>query len=151
MTKQTWNYGDRHVMRKATLKDSDFVLNLRNQDYVKKVSWNNVAIRKENHEQFWKNNYEHYWIIETEYDKVRVGFVRVINNEVSIAVLKEYWNQSYGYFALQELKEIYPELKAEVKMGNNHSLSFFIKCGFVPEGFILGVRNKSFDNGFTLF
>ena len=137
-----WSYGGPIVIRKAKPDDGDFVLDLRNRDYVRENSWNTNIIKKDEHEKFWKDNYMFYWVIQTLGDNIPIGFVRVKNNEVSIAVLKEYWNQSYGYFALQAISELFPKgIRAEVKMGNIHSLYFFVKCGYVIDGFILN-KNK---------
>jgi len=135
-----WSYGELQILRKAKLSDGDFILNLRNKSYVKTNSWNTNIIKQGDHLKFWKENYQKYWIIEIPGDTISVGFVRVMDNEVSIAVLEEYQNQSYGYFALQEIGKLFPNLRAEVKMNNTHSLYFFIKCGFVPEGFILNKK-----------
>ena len=135
--KNDWSYGEVCVICKATLNDSRFVFNLRNKDYVQNISWNTKQITIDEHESFWKKNYKFYWIIQSLTDKESIGFVRIKDGEVSIAILKEFWNQSYGYFAIQEIKKNYPNLRAEVKMDNVHSFCFFVKCGFVPSGFIM--------------
>ena len=140
MKKASWSYGDVSVIRKATLDDSKDVFDLRNKDYVKEVSWNNDTISWSEHEQFWKDNFQYYWIIQSCSDASFVGFIRVKDKEVSIAVLKEFWNQGYGYFAVQQIKKQFPDLRAEVRLANNHSLCFFVKCGFVPDGFIMNIK-----------
>jgi len=132
-----WSYGDVEVIRKASVDDAGFIFDLRNTDYVRKVSWNTNPIDWDEHKKFWKDNYQFYWIIQSLSDNNPIGFIRVKNNEVSIALLEEYWNQSYGYFAMQEIRKKFPNLRAEVKLNNEHSLYFFVKCGFVPTGFIL--------------
>lgn len=125
-----------NVIRKAKISDSKDVFNLRNKDYVRKVSWNPDSITWKEHIEFWKNNYQFYWIIQSCSDGGFIGFVRVKNDEVSIAVLKEFWNKRYGYFALQEIMKHCPNMRCEVKLDNIHSLYFFVKCGFVPKGLL---------------
>jgi len=126
-----------NILRKATLDDSNFVLNIRNKSYVRNNSWNNKLIDMTEHSAFWLDNYQSYWIIQTEGNHKPIGFIRVKNNEVSIALEKKYWNGEYGRCAMDKISKIYPKLKAEVKLDNIHSLCFFIKCGFVPKGYIL--------------
>jgi len=135
--KASWSYGDVSVIRKATVDDSADVFKLRNKKYVRDVSWNDKIISWREHVAFWENNHQFYWIIQSCSDASFVGFVRVKNKEISIAVLEEFWNQGYGYFAVQQIKKQFPDLRVEVRLGNNHSLCFFVKCGFVPDGFIM--------------
>ena len=140
MKKKPMSYGEVNVIRPATLDDSMFVYDLRNKPYVRNVSWNDKKITIEEHDKFWKDNYQYYWIIFELSEKQPIGFIRLKNKEVSIAIDKEYWNQSYGYFAIQELLTGKKDIRAEVKLSNEHSLCFFIKSGFVPKGYILRER-----------
>ena len=137
MEQLDFSYGKVQVIRKAELDDCDFVLNLRNKSYVRDVSWNKDIISKEEHKKFWAKNYGCYWIVQELSANKSIGFIRIKNNEVSIVINKPYWNQGYGYFAMQEITKMFPDLKVEVKVGNNRSLCFFVKCGYVPNGFIL--------------
>jgi len=120
------------ILRKATMDDCDFIFNLRNEPYVRNASWNTEKIDYQKHKGWFKNNYKYYHIIGDS-----KGFVRIKDNEVSIAVVKEEQNTGLGTAALNEIAKIHPNLKAEVKISNIQSLNFFINAGFKPVGYIL--------------
>lgn len=139
-----WSYGDLSVIRKANINDLTDVFKLRNKKYVRDVSWNINIIKWSEHKAFWKKNYQYYWIIQSCSDASFVGFIRIKNKKISVVVLKEFWNQGYGYFAVQQLKKQFSNLRAEIKLGNNHSLCFFVKCGFVPSGFVMNTNEGEY-------
>ena len=84
-----------------------------------------------------QKNYEYYYIIGD-----RKGFVRIKDDEVSIAIVKNEQNAGLGTAALNEVAKIHPNLKAQVKLNNIQSLNFFINAGFKPAGFILEKTNS---------
>jgi hypothetical protein len=120
------------MLRKATIDDCDFIFKLRNESYVRDASWNTGKIKYSNHKEWFKNNYKYYHIIGD-----RKGFIRVKDNEVSIAIKKTEQKKGLGTAALKEIAEKYPNLKAEVKINNKQSYNFFINAGFKPVGYIL--------------
>lgn len=125
------------ILRKATMDDCDFIYNLRNEPYVRNASWNTKTIDYSKHKEWFKNNYKYYYIIGD-----RKGFVRIKDDEVSIAVVKGEQNTGLGTAALDEIAKMHPNLKAEVKLDNIQSLNFFINAGFKPTGFILEKINS---------
>ena len=120
------------ILRKATMEDCKFIYNLRNQLYVRNASWDTEIIDYSEHENWFKNNFKYYYIINDN-----KGFIRVKDGEVSIAILEEQQNKGLGTSALKEITNLYPNLKAEVKLDNLKSLYFFINAGFKPIGLIL--------------
>jgi RimJ/RimL family protein N-acetyltransferase len=132
----------KNILRKAKIDDGTFVLSLRNKSYVQLSSWNTRFIDIKAHLNFWINNYKDYWIIQTERNHKPIGFVKIKDSEVGIAIDKRFWNQGYGKCALNELMKKNKKLKATIKFDNVHSLCFFIKCGFMPKGYILEKEEK---------
>jgi GNAT superfamily N-acetyltransferase len=129
------------IPAKDTEKDCRFIYNLRNKDYVRNASWNTEKFPYESHKKWYKKNYKNIFIIRSHPDYI--GFVRIDDDKsVSIALIKEQQNLGIGSLVLEELAEYYKELKAEVKIDNLHSLSFFIKNDFRLVGWILERKNK---------
>lgn len=119
------------VLRKANIEDARFIFNVRNQDSVRKVSWDSEPLVWEKHKEWFSKNYSFYWIIET--DK---GFVRLKDGEVSIALLDKYQNMGIGTEVLKN-KCLGDGIHAEVKLDNLQSLYCFLNAGFKPTGLIL--------------
>jgi len=128
-------------------KDCRFIHKVRNTEDIRNVSWNTQSFPYKSHKNWYSKNYKSIYIIqpffEGEYIGVPKGYVRVNNGEISIAILKEYRDQNLGSLVLKEITELYPELRAEVKIDNMKSLCFFIKNNFRIVGMIL----KYIDRG----
>jgi len=139
-------YGGIKILKSAkdVAKDCRFVYDLRNRKYVRDVSWNAKKFSYEDHKKWYKKNYKNIFIIaDYEHSESYYGFVRVDEDgSISIAILKEQQNKNLGHYALEELSKHYDELKAEVKVDNLRSLSFFIKEDFRLAGWILKRKNE---------
>ena len=124
------------ILRKATIADTRFVFNVRNQDSVRSVSWNSAPIVWEKHKEWFSKNYSYYWIIEKN-----CGFVRLKDSEVSIALLDKYHNMGIGAKVLKD-ERWGNDVRAEVKLDNLQSLYCFLNAGFKPTGLILKRTTK---------
>ena len=131
-----------NILRKANVDDCDFVFKLRNSWGVRRQSWNINSISREEHIEFWKKNFLNYWIITRVTDDKPIGFVRIIDGEVSIAIDSHYRNEGYGSKAIEILMDICPEMMATVKLSNNKSLAFFLRNDFKIKGFVLSKVKK---------
>jgi len=63
-------------------------------------------------------------------NKEFVGYMRVIDNDIAIAVLPEFRNQGIGLFMINELMKMKPESYAKIKIDNKASIKLFESAGF---------------------
>jgi GNAT superfamily N-acetyltransferase len=66
-----------------------------------------------------------------------VGYVGVIDNDIRVCVHPDHHRQGVGRFLVAEVKKIWPDATAKIKVDNEASFRLFASCGFVPEYFIL--------------
>jgi len=114
-------------------QDADFVLRVRNQKDVRMNSWNQNIIPKARHWRWFKDHYYEYQIII--YKDKEVGFVRVSDGDVSIALLPGYRNRGIGTSVLKLLGG--GDLFASVRFSNKSSLCCFQNAGFCNVGYML--------------
>jgi len=86
--------------------DWDFILSLRNDDKFRPYFYDQHIISKNEHyeyltKQLTNKNFNN-WIIT--YNSKDVGYIRILNNDVSIMILKKFHNKSIGTNALRLLE-----------------------------------------------
>jgi len=114
-------------LRKATLKDSDWILKLSNSTRV--YSINNKSISKKEHNHWFKENYKDIKVIGNN-----LGTIRIQNKElISIAIKKEFRNKHIGTNILKNIKHG----SCIILLGNNISIAAFVNAGFKVRGFYL--------------
>lgn len=123
-------------LQKATKRNWDFILELRNKNF-KFFYEQNEPISKEKHYQYMKNysnksNF-HHWIISLDGDNV--GYIRILNKDVGIIVKKEFQGKGIASKALmlleKEAKDLgIKKLIALVDPKNFASEKIFKKCGY---------------------
>lgn len=130
------------IVRVATSKDAEGILEIRNDPLSRQESLNTESISLEKHvswfnKKYLQNNNNHCFVLEK--DKLVIGYCRLDleNNEyiVSIAISPDQHGNGFGTLLLsQSLKNLNTsrQILATVKKNNPASLRIFEKNGFVP-------------------
>jgi len=137
------------TLRKATPKDSSFLLKVRNEDDVRLQSKNQELISGETHEKWFAHNLgdadSAIWIIER--DREKLGYIRAKKLEepresgkwlLSIALESFSRGKGYGTWAITEACRLLQTdyradtIVAEVLSKNSVSMRVFKKMGFIP-------------------
>ncbi|MDA9791013.1 GNAT family N-acetyltransferase [Schleiferiaceae bacterium] len=69
------------------------------------------------------------------------GYVGVIENDIRVCTDPDYQGKGIGKFMINELKKIWPDAIAKVKISNEASFKLFKSCGFEVE-FLLMVQKS---------
>lgn len=132
-----------YVLRKATLEDTDFLFELRNDPTVREQSFQTDKIQYEDHkkwlDQKLKTNYVRIFILE--YQNEKIGQVRVDIDEkkksgnISYAVKREWRRKGLGTWMLKSAEKmlddiVLMELIGEVKRENIASQKVFRRLGY---------------------
>ena len=124
-------------LRKVCKKDWDFILKLRNDKEHQTNYYNSHTISKKEHYDYLnkqKNNPNFSnWIICN--DNNDVGYVRILDNDISIFIDKKYHNKGIGTLALnlveQEARKLgIKKLVGKVMLQNEKSKKIFLKNGY---------------------
>lgn len=111
--------------------DWDFILELRNNFFENFYSQKQPIEISEHYEYLEKQSHNpnfHHWIIQLNDEKI--GYVRILDNDVGIMVKKDFHNKGIASQALQLLEEKakslgIKKLKALVKIENESSKKIF--------------------------
>lgn len=94
------------TLRKVLRKDWDFILNIRNNDDYRQFFYSTEKISKKEHYNYLKKQKSNpnfvNWIIC--YGKSDVGYVRILDNDVSIMLDPTFKNKGIGSIALKKLE-----------------------------------------------
>jgi len=113
----------------------EFIRTLRNMDGVREGFIQQAYITAEVHEKHIKNHGHLYYIcIE---DRVPVGYVGVIDNDIRVATHPDHQKKGVGKFMISELVKNRPTAIAKIKIENTASVALFEACGFVKKYYIL--------------
>jgi len=124
--------------RSCTKDDWDLIMSLRNQFYLDSFFVQEKPLTKDEHYQYMKNQLKnpnfHQWIALIQDDVV--GYVRILESEINILVIKEYQNQGIGTEMLQQLeieakKLNIKKLIGEVRIDNLNSKQLFQKNKYI--------------------
>ena len=125
------------TLRKVKKVDWDFILELRNNPDFKTFFYDQHKITKREHYAYLKlqkNNKNFFnWIILL--DNIKIGYVRILNNDVSIMVDPQYHGKNIGTKALKLLEGEAKKLKIKKLIGrvmlyNKKSAKIFEKNGY---------------------
>ena len=125
------------ALRKVKRKDWDFILRLRNNKDYRQFFYSQKIISKKEHYNYLakqKSNPNFMnWIIT--YGSKDAGYLRVLNNDVSIMIEKKYNNKGIGTTALQLLekqarKQGIKKLVGRVMIHNKSSKKIFLKNNY---------------------
>ncbi len=120
----------------ATEKDWDYILKIRNDSYDFFYIQNRPILKAEHYEYMkkQKNNPNfHHWVIS--YKNKIVGYVRILNYDVSIMIEEQYQNFGIGQKVLELVENEAKKLKikklvALIKLSNKSSERIFIKNNY---------------------
>ena len=131
-------------LRKATKGDLVFLFNLRNEESVRKASFNIEAISLETHSKWLQNKLldkiSQIFIAEVNSQPIGMARFDLINEkeaEVNVAVTEKFQGKGYGSEILHQSSvkflEIFPKVNliyAFIKSDNQASLRSFAKAGY---------------------
>jgi GNAT superfamily N-acetyltransferase len=75
-------------------------------------------------------------------DKVPVGYIGAVGDDLRVATLPEYQRKGLGSFMVRELLKRHPNVYARIKIDNNISITFFKKLGFKLSYYIMTPPTK---------
>ena len=110
----------------------EFVRELRMDDSVISGFLETKPITKEQQKNYMKNHSDNYRIALI--DKVPVGYVGVIENDIRVCTHPKFQGMGVGKFMIKHAMCTWPTATAKVKIGNVASDKLFISCGFEPFG-----------------
>lgn len=124
------------VLKIVKQEDWDFILELRNEFYIFFYKQTKPLTKTEHYTYLEKqksNSNFHHWLIFS--NETRIGYCRILNNDVGVMIQKEFQNQGFASKALSllenEAKKLgLKKLVALVKIGNESSSKIFTKNNF---------------------
>ena len=125
-------------LRMAHENDWDFILKLRNQFYNIAFFDQKKLITKNEHFEYMqkqiKNPNFFHWIASSE--KIDIGYIRILDEDVSIMVEEKFHNKGVGTIMLKLLENEarsfkIKKLKAKIKENNIASLIIFKKNNYI--------------------
>lgn len=124
-------------LRKVLKKDWDYILDLRNKEQFRSYFYSKHHILKTEHYKFLtkqkKNPNFANWIICN--DSIDVGYVRILDNDVSIIIDEKFQRKGIGTQALSLLEEEAKKrgivkLIGRIMVHNEKSKKIFLKNGY---------------------
>lgn len=70
------------------------------------------------------------------------GYVGVIENDIRVCTDPEYQGRGIGKFMISEVKKIWPNAIAKIKVSNSASLKLFEACGYKIEYYLMNTENQ---------
>ncbi|MDO8429801.1 MAG: GNAT family N-acetyltransferase [bacterium] len=136
------------TLRKVMIGDSDFLFNLRNEESVRRVSFNQESINPMGHSEWFKKKLadSQSQIFIAEVKSQSIGMVRFdligdADAEVNVAVTEKFQGKGYGSGILRQsavkFLELFPKINsihAFIKPDNLVSIRSFIKAGYALQG-----------------
>lgn len=128
------------MIRKATLEDSQFFIDLRNQPASRKYSLDQKEINLIDHENWYPNHYHDFGVIcEGENP---VGYLRLDPYKmISVCIQKNHWNKGHAFKTVSSLEN--QKMIAIIHKDNLASRRVFEKSGFyfLNDNFLTCVRS----------
>jgi ribosomal protein S18 acetylase RimI-like enzyme len=109
----------------------EFIRILRNDSSIKAGFIEQDEISPEQHDLYMKRFFDCYQICLL--DNVPVGYVGVVEDDLRVAVSKDFQNLGVGKFMVTEILKLYPNAKVKVKYSNLPSQRLFEGLGFTKE------------------
>lgn len=146
---------DKLILRKADLRDSKFLFDLRNEESVRRVSLNDKPITSEEHRRWFEKKIAdpNALLLIAEIGSEPIAQVRFDARgeeaEVSVAVVKDWRGKGYGTEILRQSARLcfknFPaveRIRAFINLGNDSSVRSFSKAGYQ-------YRERSEEGGLT--
>ncbi len=121
-------------LKKIKKSDWKYILELRNKQ--RKHFFQDEIISLDEHLKYMEKNsrnpYFIAWIIKK--NGINLGYVRLLNGELSIVLDEQYQGQGFGTIALNlGIKKCEGKLTALIRTDNLASYNLYTKCGFVQK------------------
>jgi ribosomal protein S18 acetylase RimI-like enzyme len=68
------------------------------------------------------------------------GYVGVIENDIRVCIDPLYQGKGIGKFMISEIKKIWPDALAKVKVDNEASLKLFRACGYEIQFYLMSCK-----------
>jgi RimJ/RimL family protein N-acetyltransferase len=114
----------------------EFIRTLRNDERVK-IGFIQSSYITQKQQLEYMSKYRDCFRICLNDDDTPVGYVGVIDDDIRIATDPSYQKQGVGKFMLQQIKTIFPNSVAKIKLENEASLKLFLSSGFKVKYYLL--------------
>jgi len=106
----------------------EFIRELRNDPEIREGFVEQIAITKVDQCRYMEKHNDDYYICLHE--GVPVGYIGAVDNDIRIAVHKDYQRQGIGEAMVREFMLLKPDSRAKILIYNTVSQKLFEKCGF---------------------
>jgi len=93
-------------------------------------------ITTEQQKEYMSKHNDHYYVCLAEYENTFMGFIGVIDNDIRLAVSPGLQGYGTGTFMINEIRKIFPEATAKVRVDNFACNKAFRKARFEITGTI---------------
>ena len=116
-------------LRPMEMSDADFMLTLKNYEETRRFSIaSHEEIKREEHLKYLEENIQYFQTI-CDGEK-NIGAIRILDEEISIWIDKEFWNKGIATYILQHVSK--RGMTAIILPENIGSMRAFIRAGFEP-------------------
>ena len=117
----------------------EFVRRLRTDSRDASSFVDNTEITVQNQIEYMNRHLQDYFICLRQ--KVPVGFIGVVQNDIRLAVDHEFRNRGVASFMVNEISKLYPDAQAKIKTSNVASIALFESAGFECQFYIYKKKN----------
>lgn len=110
----------------------EFIRNLRNDDSLISGFIEQVKITKEQQIKYMAKHKDEFFVALLNEEPI--GFIGVVDNDVRLAVKKEFQRKGVASFMLKEVGKVYNSFGVQVKEDNIASIEMFKNNGFIKVG-----------------
>jgi ribosomal protein S18 acetylase RimI-like enzyme len=110
----------------------EFIRQLRNDKLLSSGFIDQHEIAIDEQQKYMENHKDDYYIALLDNDPV--GFIGIVDNDLRLAVKKEFQRKGVASFMIKKIVELYPDVDVQVKENNLASLEMFQKNGFIIIG-----------------
>jgi RimJ/RimL family protein N-acetyltransferase len=108
----------------------EFIRKLRNDDEIQKGFIEKVQITSDQQKKYMSKYNDHYYVCIISDTGEPAGYVGSIDNDIRVAVSKDFQRMGVGKFMINQLMSVHPESYAKVFHDNEASIRLFRSCGF---------------------
>lgn len=113
----------------------EFIRQLRNLEGVKQGFIQQETIMEEQHTLYMKQFSDHFYICL--YNNEPAGYIGIINEDIRVATHPNFQKKGIATFMVNNVKTLFPNSVAKIKIDNKASLALFQKCGFKIQYYLL--------------
>ena len=113
----------------TTEEDFEFIRLLRTDARTIQGFIEQGEITREQQLEYMKKYASCYWVAESANDRINLGFIGVIHNDIRYCVVPYFQNKGYGVAMLNLIKARFPYASGKIKKDNHSSIRAFEKAG----------------------